>query len=170
MENKYYYFIDGHDKVFVRTEYICDGDGQHPQYHELSNQQIEWYLQHPEATAHEVKQLCLDSDMDFAGKDLTEYKSDLCGRLSILTESTISRLIPHDKLADAMLAVQENGEAAPQGYKDRIRYYHSVREAAKKEMARIRLMIARTSTHKDAEDAYNAQHITDIKTGKEEWK
>lgn len=171
---KYYYFIDGYDQVFERTEYICDDEaGSHAQYHELSNQEIEWYLAHPGASAHEVKQLCTDQERGWKEIDLAQHKSNLCGMLSKIAESRIAQLIPQGKIDDALLHLSEQDKTPQDGmeqaYADRIRYYRDLRNTARKEMARVRLAIAAATTHQDAENAYNSHHLMDIKTGKEAW-
>lgn len=171
-DKTYYYFIDGYDKVLLRKEYICDGDGSHNQYHELSNEQTEWFLAHPTASAHEVKQLCTDQELAWKGISLERYKQVLCGNLSKIAESRMEQLVPHDKMSDALLYLSglAGGDASlEEPYKDRVRYYREIRETAKKEMARVRLRIAAATSHKEAEEAYDSHHLMDIKTGKESW-
>ncbi len=178
-ETSFYYFIDGYDKVFVLKEYLCDDEnGAHPQYHALSNQQLEWYLAHPGASAHEVKNLCTDQELFEKGNPLPGYKSRLCGRLSLVATSRMEQLIPRDKLDDALLDwinLQTGGETelmgteAAQEVNDRIRYYKDVRQAIKQELARVRLLIASAGTHAEADAAYASCHINEIRTGKEAW-
>ena len=166
---RYYYFIKGYDRVFSLDERLCDGDGHHNQFQELSSQQQEWYLQHPDASAHEVKQLRTDLEQFQEDNPLDQYKASLCIQLSAIAESRIGRLVPQQKLNDAVMGTGTQDANLRAGYEDRIRYYRDIRDAARKEISRVRLAISSASTHQEAEAAYNSHHLEEIRTGEEAW-
>lgn len=173
----YYYFIDGFDRVFVREEYICDGDLLHKQYRELSQQETDYFLAHPDATAHEVKQLCSDEELARSAlPGLPAYRLELFSQLSELARRQSERLVPQERLSDALHDLLAGtgerimaGESDARACNDLLGYYARIRRAIKKEMFRVMLLINQAATHQQADEAFARHRINEIKTGEEDY-
>lgn len=173
MNNQYYYFIRGYDRIFPMCEYVCDG--QQGQYTELSQVQASFYQIHPDAKAHEVIQGYMDVDAPKANIPIAEYKLQKVRELDELSLNTAGKLSPAYKRENVaisleLLTLKKTDPTISQvplytnsQCKEIITHANRIAEMCRNERYRILSLIEAAKTIEEVDVAFNNNNYFKIK-------
>lgn len=98
----YYYFITTRQEVYEREEAV--DVTVYPQYKELTPDQIEYHLAHPEAKRYEIEHKD-DPIPPVPPFDLAEYKAEARAKVSAMSLARIAEIIPSYQVTNAQITI-----------------------------------------------------------------
>lgn len=170
----YYYFITNRQEVFEREEAV--DVTVYPQYKELTPDQVEYHLAHPEAKRYEIehKDDPIPPVPPVPPFDLDEYKAEARKKVSAVSLAHIAEIIPSYQVTNAQVTIN----AIATGIQDTI-YTQSKAEAILFEANRIGKLcreeyyrvegLINAATDKDGVDAAVADARFDIIMVNQTW-
>ena len=141
-----YYFIDTIEGVFQREDTI--NPVLFPQWKKLTDDQVSYYLEHPNANRYEIE--CLGIYPEEVKPNISDYKTIMLNNLKNTRDSNMDRLLSSKDVLLVLL------EAYDFGNDSRLSYYKLLAKEIVVEYDRVSNLINNASTNEEVDAAFNS--------------